>query len=30
MLHYRYLLFYKPFQALSQFSREGDKQTPAD
>jgi 23S rRNA pseudouridine2457 synthase len=26
----RYYLFYKPFQVLSQFSKEGDKQTLAD
>lgn len=30
MLPHRYLLFYKPFQVLSQFSKEGDKQTLAD
>lgn len=27
---YRYLLFFKPFRVLSQFSPEGDKQTLAD
>ncbi len=30
MSAYRYLLFYKPFQVLSQFSQESDKQTLAD
>jgi len=27
---FRYLIFYKPFQVLSQFSKEGDKKTLAD
>jgi 23S rRNA pseudouridine2457 synthase len=30
MPQYRYFLFHKPFQVLSQFSKEGDKQTLAD
>ena len=30
MSSFKYILFYKPFQVLSQFSREGDKKTLAD
>ncbi|RYD95025.1 MAG: pseudouridine synthase [Sphingobacteriales bacterium] len=30
MSSFQYILFYKPFQVLSQFSKEGDKKTLAD
>lgn len=30
MSSFKYILFYKPFQVLSQFSKEGDKKTLAD